>query len=163
MQASAEFILKPTAKGIENAKNKSNQFFKSHGISENAVHKQIMILDELVNCCSIFGEIELPNNQIRVQINIDEITIRIEVSKPIDGVALTQVEKMDKTIQFIRGFQDPYEAFLKMKAAPVSQYWNGEYGLCLAKIASEGNALVDFFINEDNILFLSAVRSLGGS
>ena len=40
---------------------------------------------------------------------------------------------------------------------------NGDaYGIGLARIAYEAGAVLDFFVDEDNILNLSAVRSLNG-
>ena len=160
MNESAEFFLKPNGKGIDTVRKKSDRFLKSHGMSESTVHEQIMIIDELVKFGSTFGKFALLDKQIRVRINIDENAIRIEVSKPIDEAGLNHLKELDKTIQFIRGFQDPFEAFLKMKAASGSPHNKASNGLGLAKIAYEGKAIVDFFVNEDNILNLSAVRSL---
>ena len=161
MKESAEFYLKPNGKGIETVRKKSDQFFKSIGITENTANEQIMILNELVKIGSAFGDFSPAGNKVRVQRNINEKNVQIEVSNPIKASALDRLKELDKTLQFIRGFQDPFEAFLKMKASMGSPHGNGANGLGLAKIAYEGNATVDFFVNGENILNLSAVSGLG--
>lgn len=160
MKDSAEFSLKPNCSGIENVISKTDLFLKSYGIPKSTVYEQIYILNELVKFGSEFGNSGYFNNQIKVQINIDQKSIVIEVSKPIDGIELEHLDKLDKTIQFIKGFQDPFEAFMKIKSKPFFQTCKEDNGLRLAKIAYIGKAIVDFFIDEDNILILSAVRNL---
>ena len=147
--------------GLDKVREKTTWFFKSRGFSENSVKEQMMILDELVQIGSNFGNIASSKNKTRVQINIDENAVYIEVSKPIDTKDIKQIENLDKTIQFIRGFQDPFEAYQEMNTATVSNNLNGINGLSVAKIAYKGKALVDFFVNDNKILNLSAVRNIG--
>lgn len=153
--------ITPDSIGLEKVREKITWFLKSLGFSENSVKEQMMILDELVQIGSNFGNIASSKNKIRVQINIDENAVYIEVSKPIDAKDIKKIENLDKTIQFIRGFQDPFEAYQKMNTATVLKNFNGFNGLSVAKIAYKGKALVDFFVNDNNILNLSAVRSIG--
>lgn len=159
MKNSVEYFLKPNDSDIANVINKSDQFFKSLGISKTITNKQCMIIDELVKFGSEFGAPSLFKDEMKVKINIDTESIVIEISKSIDGLELNCLNNLDETIQFIRGYQDPFEAFLKMKSKPYNQNCNGENGLRLAKIAYLGDAIVDFFVNEDNMLNLSAVRT----
>jgi hypothetical protein len=80
---------------------------------------------------------------------------------PVDESCRTRLEELDRAIQFIRGYQDPFEAYMVMKKMSPKQKRHGEAeGLGLAEIAYEGNATLDFFISEDNILNLSAVKRL---
>jgi len=160
MKETAEFFFKTNGKGFNILRRKSDQFLKSNGMPDNLVSEQIMIIEELVKFSSTFGKIAFPYNQISVRINIVEKAIRIEVSKPIDETAVYHVKELDETIQFIRGFQDPFEAFQRMKAVFSSPNCNGSKGIELARIAYEGKAIVDFFVNEEYILNLSAERSL---
>lgn len=160
MKEAAEFVLKINGKEIDSLIKKSNWFLKSHGMSKNIVHEQIMIIYELVKFSSGFDNLSLSDTRISIRINIDKEAIWIEVSKPINENATDHLKDLDKTIQFIRGFQDPFEAFQKIKAAYGSPHYVGSNGLGLAKIAYEGKAIVDFFVDEDHILYLSAERSL---
>ena len=74
-----------------------------------------------------------------------------------------QLNDLDKTIQLIRGYQDPFEPYMKkLRENPGNSINSDTYGIGLAKIAYEAGAVLDFFVDEDNILNLSAVRSLNG-
>lgn len=159
MKDSAEFLLIPNCSEIENVIYKSDQFFKSLGVSKKIANEQMMIIDELLKFGSTFGDSRLIKEPIKVQINIDKKSIVIEVSKSIDGIEVEQLDRLDETIQFIRGFQDPFEAFRKIKSHHYTQRCNDDYDLRLAKIAYMGKAIVDFFINEYNVINLSAVRN----
>jgi hypothetical protein len=80
---------------------------------------------------------------------------------PVDHTCCDKLKELDKTIQFIRGYQNPFEAYmLKRKEASKSSSCDVTNSLGLARIAYEENAMLDFFISEDNDLFLSAVSSL---
>ena len=87
--------------------------------------------------------------------------INVEVKNPVDETAYSHLKKLDKTIQWIRGYQDPFEPYMK-KAREVSEKPLGDEvsGLGLAEIAYKGKAILDFFVSEDNILNVSAVTSI---
>ena len=135
---------------------KTSYFLKSHGFTEKAVHEQIMIVKELLKICMQYSGFKSSQEKMRVQIHISSDKITFEVSSPINGIEKKQLEELDKTIQFIHGYQDPFEAFLKFKEAS----GNGSKGLALAKLAHEGKATLDFYVSEDNIINMSAIRMI---
>jgi hypothetical protein len=159
-----ELSFRPNEHEIDNAGKISSDFFKSNGLSDSAVHTQLMILRELINNAIMYGDLAKSKNKITVHIQIAENTIMVEVRNPVDETCFEQLEELDKTIQFIRGYQDPYEAYLLKKMETSQNPSHREInGLGLARIACEGSALLDFFVSKDNILNLFAVKHLNGN
>jgi hypothetical protein len=156
MKKSIMFFLTSNRNEIEIASEKTSYFLKSHGLPHKAVREQIMVVEELLKTCMQYSGFRSSQEKMRVQIEVSKDKIIFEVSSPINGVPKRQLEELDKTIQFIHGYQDPFEAFLKLKAASS----NGSNGLTLAKLSHEGNTTIDFFVGEDNIINLSAVKSI---
>ncbi len=161
MENAIRLNLKPNGVEIEKAGQMSSQFFKSHGFSNEAIDTQIMILTELINNGVKYGKISPAENEISVNIIISEKTITFEVQNPVDETCFDGLKELDKTIQFIRGYQDPFEPYLiKQREAAQNPYSYDTNGLGLARVAYEGGAMLDFFVGEDNIMKLYAVRYL---
>jgi hypothetical protein len=94
-------------------------------------------------------------------IHISEDSITVEISYPADHICCEILERLDKTIQFIMGYQDPFEAYiLKLKEASKNYSNDAHTGLVLSKIAYVEKTIFDFFITKDNDLCLSVVSSL---
>jgi hypothetical protein len=98
------------------------------------------------------------HDRISVVIHVKANSILTEVREPIDAGNRSRVDELDKTIQFIKGHQDPLDAYIKMKRTANTSTPYG--GLSLARITCEAGAVVDYFVDEDDILNLSAIRSL---
>jgi hypothetical protein len=159
MQTSIKINLRPDGHEIDKAGEKSGDFLKSHGFSDDAIHAQVKILTELIHNGIRYGKFSPSENTITAHINITENTITFEVKNPVDETCFERLKELDKTIQFIKGYQDPFEAYLlKQKEASQNSTCSEANGLGLARIACEGKAIVDFFVSEDNILNLSAVK-----
>jgi hypothetical protein len=156
MNKSITFFLISNGNEIEKVRVKTSKFLKSYGLSDNIVREQIMIVKELLNICVQYFGLKSPQRKITVQIHISRDKITVEVSHPINGTQNEQLEELDKTIQFIRGYQDPFEALLKLKVAS----GNGSNRLALANLAYEGKTTLDFFVSEDNLMNMSAVRTI---
>ena len=70
-----------------------------------------------------------------------------------------RLKKLDDTIQWIRGYQSPFEAYVeKLKQVSAQPYAPGESGLGLARIAYEGQCVLDFYVDETDVLAMSAVH-----
>ncbi len=160
MEKSIKFNLKPNGNEIEKVKEKSCNFLKSHGFPDNTVQEHTMILKELVNTCLKYANSKKPEKKMTIQIHISEKNITVEVSNPIDEIDNNHLKELDKTIQFIRGYQDPFEALIRMKEMSKNSHFNGFDGTGLARIAYEGKTLLDFFVSDDKIMNMSAVKSI---
>jgi hypothetical protein len=93
-----------------------------------------------------------------------EVTIEVQNRVAADDV---QLRRFDRAIQWLRGFQDPFEAYVeRLKLVSAESYRGGQSGLGLARIAYEARCLVDFWVDERGTLAVSAVYprgSWGGS
>ena len=82
----------------------------------------------------------------------------VEVTNPIDDKAFKNLKQLDKTIQWIRGFQNPLEAYTeRLKEVSKKPLDDENSGLGLVRIAYEGKAILDFFVSENNLLNVSAL------
>ena len=71
------------------------------------------------------------------------------------------LSKLDKRIQWIRSFQDPFEAYIeRIKEVSKKPLHDKESGIGLVRIAYEGNALLDFFVNDNSTVNVSAVTNI---
>jgi hypothetical protein len=156
MKKSITFLLDSNGNEVKKVREKTSEFLKLHGVADEAIKKQMMIVKELVKTCVQYSGFKSPQQKMTVQLHIHKDKITAEVSNSINGIQKKKLEKLDKTIQFIRGYQDPFEAYLKLKAIS----GNGSNELALAKLACEGKTIIDFFVSEDNIMNMSAVGTI---
>ena len=161
MKNSIQLHLDSNLHKIKDLEEKIRNFLISNGFSDAAVQIQIMIIKELITNGLKYGKAASSENRISVGIHLDERTITFEVQNPVDATCFDRLKELDTTIQFIRGYQDPFEAYL-IKQQEVSRNPHGDKrnGLGLARIAYEGDAMLDFFISEDSTLNLYAVKNL---
>lgn len=136
-------------------------FFRSRGFSHDTVRVPVKILRELIKSSLKYGKAKPAANEIAVHLMTDQNTYTIEVMNQVDETCSGRLENLDKIIQFIRGYQDPSEAYLLMKQEASNNYaYDVTDGLGLARIAYEESATFDFYISKDNDLIISAVSSL---
>ena len=163
MKKSILFTLKLNDNEIDKAGKKGSNFLKSHGFSNETVQAQIMILRELINNGKKFETPSSSDSEMTVFLLVEEKAITVEVRKAVEESSQRQLNELDKTIQWIRGYQDPFEPYMKKLREKSENSTNRDAnGIGLARIAYEAGAILDFFVSEDNILNLSAVRSLNG-
>ena len=161
MKKTMEFSLKSNGDEIKELEQKSSYFLKYQGYSDDTIQTQILILRELINSCKQFKDLRPSEFEIFVQLHIENNTITLEVKKSVCESAYGKLEELDKTIQWIRGSQDPLERYMTniAEASDVSHI-AGTNGLGLARITQEADTIIDFYVSEDSILNLSAVSDL---
>ena len=137
---------------------------KSLGIAEETVHTQFMILRELIKTGLTCGNDSLSKTEISVLVHIDENIISVEVDNTIDETGFKRLDELDRMIQFINGYQDPLEAYLiKRKEIALNSLHRDLGSLDLLRTVYEGKTKLDFFVNEDQEVKISATRKLEGS
>lgn len=163
MTKSIQFNLKPDSPEIETVREKGSDFLKAHGFSDDTIQTQMTILHQLISSGRKFDNLTASENEMTVLLLIEKNAIIVEVSKPVDESSYSQLYELDKTIQCSRrwGYQDPFEpyAIKYREVCDNSQNFEAE-GFELARIAYEWGAVLDFYVSEDSILNLSAVKSL---
>jgi len=163
MKKSIEFNVKPDWDEIEKVRNESTDFLQSHGLSDDAVHSLSMIISELIENGIKYGNFKMMDNKVVVILQLEDNNITIEVYNPVDEKAYKHLSRLDKTIQWIRGYQDPFEAYIeRIKEVSKKPLHDAESGIGLVRIAYEGKALLDFFVGDNNILNVSVVSNLEG-
>ncbi len=161
MNNSIVFDIKPDWDEIEKVRNESTDFLQSQGISDDTVHSLSMIISELIENGIKYGNFENGDNQVGVTLQLENDNVTIEVVNPIGKHASEHLARLDKTIQWIRGYQDPFEAYIKrIKEVSKKPLYDDESGIGLVRIAYEGKALLDFFLGENNIVNVSVVSNL---
>ncbi|MBW1690885.1 MAG: ATP-binding protein [Deltaproteobacteria bacterium] len=164
MKSSIKLIVDPNWDEIERVRNESNGFLKSYGLSDDIVHAITMVISELIENGLKYGVFKSPENRVIVDVYIGESIITVEVTNPVDESTYHHLRRLDKAIQWIRGYQDPFEAYTeRLKEVAKKALHDKESGLGLVRIAYEGKAILDFFVGEDNILNVSAVSNLEGA
>lgn len=160
MKRTIKLTMKPEWNEIENVRIKSHDFLISQGIDNDSVHAFTMVIRELVENSVKYGRFGSTNNKVTLRINIAENMIIAEVINPVDESVLQHLRNLDKTLQWIRGFQDPFQAYVeRIKQISRRPFDDEISGLGLVRIAYEGNAILDFFLSEGNQLNVSAVSN----
>ncbi len=163
MKKSIEFKVKPEWDEVEKIRNESAEFLQAHELSDNTIHSLSMIISELIENGIKYGNFKMIENKVSVIINIDRNTVTIEVLNPVDEYADKHLSRLDRTIQWIRGYQDPFEAYIeRIKEVSKKPLKDAESGIGLVRIAYEGKALLDFFVGENSILNVSVVANIEG-
>ena len=160
MERSKILTLKPQWDKIENARNVGDQFLTQSGISADKVQAVTMVISELIENAVKYGCYSLSEDKIVAKIRLDERMITVEVLHPVEKGNYRHLKELDRSIQWIRGFQNPFEAYIeRVQEVSKKPLDDDESGLGLARIAYEGQSILDFFLTEDNQLSVSAVTA----
>jgi hypothetical protein len=151
----------PKWEAIEGVRTKTRAFLKNHGLSKELMDAITMVCSELVENGMKYGYFERPESRLKLKLHILEKNIIAEVTHPISANAAQHLRRLDKTIQWIRGYQDPFQAYIeKLKEVARRPINDSESGLGLVRIAYEGKSILDFFVAEDNALNVSAIAGV---
>ncbi len=161
MKRSMKLTVKPNWEEIEQVRNSSSEFLRSHGFSGDAVNALTMVISELIENGIKYGNFKAPENKVFLTIHIGSRVVTVEVVNPVDETAHVHLRRLDRTIQWIRGYQDPFQAYTeRIRAVSKRPLHDKESGLGLVRIAYEGKSILDFFVGDDNVLNVSAVSIL---
>ena len=156
-----DMTLGPQWDQIEEVRRRTRAFLRNQGLSRELIDAVTMVSSELVENAMKYGCFEDPGNGLTFNLHIVEKNVIVEVTHPTSPSAAPHLRRLDKTIQWIRGFQDPFQAYLeKLKEVARRPITDSESGLGLVRIAYEGKSILDFFIAEDNAVNVSAVAGI---
>ena len=158
-----KFIFEPDSQNIDMAGERGFRFLKSKGFSDDSIKRPVMILRELIKNGKKYCSSAAADYEIAVCIHSRENAFTIEVRNPVDEACHDRLQELEKSIQFINGYQDPFEPYAMSLGDNSTDDLNSQsYDSALAEIAYKGKAHLDFFITEDNILNMTAVGNLIG-
>lgn len=151
--------IKPDWGEIDHVRERTETFLKSCGFSDDIIHALQMVSSELVENAVKYGDFSASGNQkITHSVDVRDGRITVEVKNPIKPSDEDHLDRLDSQIQWIRGFQNPFEAYVeKLKEVSAKMLAAGESGLGLVRIAYEGQSILDFYVDDHNILAVSAV------
>ncbi|MGA2615090.1 MAG: ATP-binding protein [Spirochaetia bacterium] len=138
-----------------------SEFLSGCGLPAEGVDKYTMVACELVENGIKYGHFSGEKDVVNVRVWIAGGTISVLVSNPIGNYSRTYLSELDRTIQWVRGFQAPFEAYIaRMKAISREPLETDKSGLGLVRITYEGRAMLDFYLDENDTLSVSAVSTL---
>lgn len=159
MNKNLNLTILPEWENIELIHGKITTFLEEYKFDANVVYSIGMIASELLENAIKFGTFD-SNPNITISMDVNKEYITIEVVNGIGQSSSDHLKELDKIVQWIRGFQDPFEAYINtLRTVSSKKLKKGESGLGLARIAYEGNAIVDFYTN-NSLLFVSALYTL---
>lgn len=138
--------------------NDCSEFFTARGLSPDEVYALTMAASELLENAVKYGDWErAPKDTISLSIEVAPRSVTVEVGCPTADDARA-LRRLDEQIQWIRGFQSPFEAYVeRLKLVSARGHDLGESGLGLIRIAYEGRCVVDFYVTPERRLAMSAV------
>jgi hypothetical protein len=161
MSSNLSLRVPPRWAEFDSVREKSLDFLRRNEIGGDASIAVAMVVCELVENAAKYGTFRRDSDAIDVAVALSAAAITIEISNPLGPHQACHVARLDAMVQWIRGFQDPFEAYLERLKEVSSQTLDfNESGLGLVRIAYEGQAVLDFFVKEQNILAVSAVHRL---
>jgi hypothetical protein len=161
MQPILRMQIVPDWDEIDRVRERSAVFFREHGLSTDAVDALQMVVCELTENAVKYGSFRGDAPEISVMLSIQPRVVTVEVKSPVGQIDDETVGRLDYTIQWIRGYQDPFEAYLeRVKEVSAQHITNTESRLGLVRIAYEGHSILDFYVNDENILAVSAMYPL---
>lgn len=159
MLKTKEFRLEPEWEQIDSIQDEVMNYILNENRERSDADAIGMIASELLENAIKYGSFR-QSRDILLTIELENSSITVEVTNPIESDNEEHLKRLDERIQWIRGFQNPFEAYIRAITTISTQYHNrGESGLGLVRIAYEGHAILDFYIDGSH-LFVSAVYNL---
>ncbi len=151
------FEVTPDWGDVKAAWDPSRAALVEAGLGPDEAYQLAMVAQELLENAVKYGAFEL-GDRIALDLRVTDEEVTVEVRSRV-GVDDGNLRRFDQMIQWIRGYQDPFEAYVeRMKVVSTRPYSDGESRLGLTRIAYEGRSVIDFYVNEENVLAVSAVH-----
>jgi hypothetical protein len=148
--------LPPQWESVQAEWDEALGFFLGAGLSKDEAHGLAMATQELLENAVKYGQFT-DGQKVTLNLSASRGAVTIEVVHPATTDE-KRLKSLDETIQWIRGFQNPFEAYVeRLKQLAAQLYDPTVSGLGLVRIAYEAQCLLDFYIDEANQLALSAV------
>lgn len=156
MGATFERQLDPDWDTIKGIWDLCLQFLLAQGLGQDVAYGLCMSTQELLENAVKYGDWSGPS-KVDLAIRIGSREVTIEVKSPTSADA-EHLRKFDESIQWIRGYQDPFEAYVeRMKRVSSQAFVPGKSGLGLTRVAYEGQCILDFYVDDHSVLAVSAV------
>ncbi len=137
-------------------------FLQSARLPMAAVDVFTMVICELVENAIKYGDDRGGRGgRVQLLVTIDNQVITIQVVNRTGQEARQHLRQLDRTLQWIRGYQDPFQAYIeRVKEISRELASQNRSGLGIVRIAYEARAAIDFIVGEDDTLSVSAVAKI---
>jgi hypothetical protein len=144
---------------LDAARAEAVSFLRRHAFGEATIQAAEMVVCELTENATKYGAFEENPDPVDVAITVQGATVTIEVRSRVRSASDEHLRRLERAVQWIRGFQNPFEAYVeKLKEVSSQSLESNESGLGLVRIAYEGQSILDFFLLDQNVLSVSAVH-----
>jgi hypothetical protein len=138
-------------------------FFRREGLDSDAQNALTMVACELAENATKYGHFNGEKEIVKVSLAVQSATVTVTVSNPVTNRESDSLAILDHTIQWIRGFHDPFQAYLeRLRDVSGQSLLSNESRLGLVRIAYEGQSTLDFYVGPDGMLVVSATFALQG-
>jgi hypothetical protein len=163
MQLTLQLTLRPVWDEIDALGGRCMDFLKQEGLDADAQNALAMVACELAENATKYGHFRGDEKAVvKVALEVMPSHVTVIATNPVTQAEAESLAVLDQTIQWIRGFQDPFQAYLERLRDVSSQALSStESRLGLVRIAYEGQSTLDFYVGADGILVVSATFTLG--
>lgn len=158
MERQIRIEIEPAWDHIETARARASAFLSQHGLARAELDALEMVLCELLENAVKYGFYRGATRTVAAALTVEPTRVTVEVQSPLESIDAEALTRLDRTIQSIRGYQDPFEAYLaRLREVSAQRIDHHESGLGLVRIAYEGRSVLDFYVDERGTLAISAV------
>ncbi len=155
MEPVLQLTVRPEWDELDAAREQAITFLRGHAFGEATIQATEMVVCELTENATKYGSAD----PVVIAITVQGATVTVEVRSRVTSANDEHVRRLDRAVQWIRGFQNPFEAYVeRLKEVSAQSLESSESGLGLVRIAYEGQSILDFFLLETNVLSVSAVH-----
>jgi hypothetical protein len=164
MHVTLQLSLKPQWEEIDALGGRCMDFLKAEGLDPDAQNALAMVACELAENATKYGHFGGAKEIVKVALEVLPSQVTVTVSNPVTPEEAESLAVLDHTIQWIRGFQDPFQAYLeRLRDVSSQSLLSTESRLGLVRIAYEGQSTLDFYVGSDGILVVSATFAIFGA
>lgn len=164
MHVTLQLVLRPIWEEIDALGGRCMDFLKGERLDPDAQNALSMVACELAENATKYGHFQSDKEVVKVALEVQPSHVTVTVSNPVTPAEADSLAVLDQTIQWIRGFQDPFQAYLeRLRDVSSQSLTSTESRLGLVRIAYEGQSTLDFFVGGDGVLVVSATFTLGGA
>ncbi len=157
MHVTLQLSLKPAWEEIDALGGRCMDFLRAEGLDADAQNALSMVACELAENATKYGHFSGVKEAVRVSLAVLPSHVTVTVSNPVTPEEAETLAVLDHTIQWIRGFHDPFQAYLeRLRDVSSQSLLSTESRLGLVRIAYEGQSTLDFFVGADGVLVVSA-------
>jgi hypothetical protein len=153
-----QLLVEPEWDAIQRVWDPCSGFLKEQGLHPDVCYALAMSTQELLENAVKYGDYSGGQKKVELVVEVGKTDVTIEVRSPVSNKQAELLDRFDHTIQWIRGYQNPFEAYVeKLKDVSSQPFSAGKSGLGLTRIAYEGQCILDFYVDDKSTLSVSAV------